>query len=205
MHHYRIGYISQSWTNLTPPIRGGHFSGNVDEDDISSEDDLSDASTLTPCTTFSDENLGDFDKKGSCRHRTNGATAIASEANTVINGQDRYRRQPTKLDRLSEAFVNKVIQGEIDDNLRDYPSLDPKTQHDISVKYQALHQRVQDEGFYDCRFGEYGKEIIRYGILFMLFYVALRSEWYWLSACFLGLFWVSTKPMFIPNSILTSA
>ena len=91
----------------------------------------------------------------------------------------------------ADIYASIAVQKEIDDDIRNYPSLDLKTQRDITLKYQALHQRVKDEGFYDCRYTEYGKELIRYSLLFAIFFTALRCEWYLTSAAFLGLFWVS--------------
>ncbi|KAK5147593.1 hypothetical protein LTR04_000801 [Oleoguttula sp. CCFEE 6159] len=81
------------------------------------------------------------------------------------------------------------MQKELLNDLRDYPSLSPETQRSITRKYQQLHQTAKDEGFYDCPYIEYGKEIARYSTLFALFIVALRAEWYITSAVFLGLFW----------------
>lgn len=86
-------------------------------------------------------------------------------------------------------YVATAVQEEIDFDTERYPSLDPDTQRDIAVKFQALHQRVKDEGFYQCRFIEYGKEMVRYTALFTIFVLTLNNGWYMVSACFLGLFW----------------
>ena len=93
-----------------------------------------------------------------------------------------------------DLLISEAMQKEIDQCIRDYPSLDANTQLEITKKYQALHQRVKDEGFYDCRYSEYGKELIRYSIIFAAFFSLLRAEWYLTSACFLGLFWVCSHP-----------
>ncbi|KAL9111601.1 MAG: hypothetical protein Q9187_007906 [Circinaria calcarea] len=94
----------------------------------------------------------------------------------------------------ADIYSSIAIQKEIDDDTRNYPSVDLETQRTITLKYQALHQRVKNEGFYDCRYTEYAKELIRYSILFAIFFTALRYEWYLTSAAFLGLFWVSQWP-----------
>ena len=88
------------------------------------------------------------------------------------------------------AFTSRMIQKEIDKDVFEYPSVDEITQRGITQRYKALHQRVKDEGFYDCRYIEYGKELCRYSVLFALFITCLRSRWYITSACFLGAFWV---------------
>ena len=95
----------------------------------------------------------------------------------------------SKLDTSQCDYTAREVQGEIDADIAKYPSLDIATQREITNKFRILHQRVHDEGFYDCRFVEYGKEMIRYAGLFALFIFFLRKEWYFPSACFLGLFW----------------
>jgi delta8-fatty-acid desaturase len=92
--------------------------------------------------------------------------------------------------RLSPSdYTTSQVQHDIEADLAKYPSLDADTQRIIKEKFQALHQRLKDERFYDCRFSEYGKEILRYATLFALFVFFLRRAWYTTSACFLGLFW----------------
>lgn len=86
-------------------------------------------------------------------------------------------------------YTTTIIQSEVDADVAKYPSLDAKTQAEITQKFRLLHQRVHDEGYYDCRFGEYGKEMARYATLFALFGFFLHLGWYTTSACFLGLFW----------------
>lgn len=86
-------------------------------------------------------------------------------------------------------FGSKAIQQEVDRDLKLYPSVDIKTQHDIVLKYQDLHRRVKEAGHYNCRYIEYAKEASRFCTLFLIFLVFLRYEWYLTSAVFLGLFW----------------
>ena len=175
MRLYRIGYIVEPWINFTPPIRGGIFRKHPeDEDLIDSDDDLSDASTINASSTASHTPLSSSSE--SCRRRRDGTSSARSSENKA----------------WSKAFVNKLIKGEVEDDLRDYPSLDAGTQQSINAKFQALHQRVKDDGYYQCHFTEYLKELSRYAILFTCFFVALMTGWCLTSAAFLGLFWVST-------------
>ena len=90
-----------------------------------------------------------------------------------------------------EDYTSYVLQQEIDNGVQDNPSLDEHTQRDIALKYQNLHERVKRDGFYQCNYREYGKEMIRYTVLFACFFGFLQAEWYMVSAAFLGLFWVS--------------
>lgn len=82
-----------------------------------------------------------------------------------------------------------LVQAELEADLAKYPSLDAAAQRNIAKKFDALHKRIQGEGFYDCRFSEYGKELSRYTLLFALFAGFLSQGWYITSACFLGVFW----------------
>ncbi|KAI1505171.1 fatty acid desaturase-domain-containing protein [Biscogniauxia marginata] len=92
--------------------------------------------------------------------------------------------------QLSAAeFTDLAVQQDAEQDRLGYPSLDPAVQQDIARRYRALHQRVHDEGLYDCPYVEYGKEMIRYTALFTGFAVFLHYGWYMTSASFLGLFW----------------
>jgi delta8-fatty-acid desaturase len=81
-------------------------------------------------------------------------------------------------------------EREVEEGIRDNPSLDIVTQKAIIDDYRALHQQFKDQGLYQCRYSEYGKESIRYGLLFVAFGYFLYIKWYMTSAVFLGLFWV---------------
>jgi delta8-fatty-acid desaturase len=93
--------------------------------------------------------------------------------------------------RSAAQYTDWAVQQGVDKDLRDYPSVDPIVQQAIVNKYRALHQRIHDEGLDNCRYIEYGKEMLRYTSIFVGFLVALRYEWYMTSASLLGLFWVS--------------
>ena len=175
MRQYQIGCVVEPWTNFTPPIRGGVFRLYPDQEDVlSSDDDLSVASTLNASTSSTRHNSNESLLE-SCRKRKDGAT------------------KPPPKRHVDEALVTKLVQGEIDDNLRDYPSLDTETQQSINQKFRVLHQRVKDEGYYYCNPSEYAKEASRYALLFLCFLVTLRTGWYLTSAGFLGLFWVCSN------------
>jgi delta8-fatty-acid desaturase len=79
---------------------------------------------------------------------------------------------------------------EIERGIQENPSLDVATQKAIINDYRELHQQFKDEGLYQCRYSEYGKECIRYALLFAAFGYFLYTKWYMTSAVFLGLFWV---------------
>lgn len=215
MGAYRIGRIQQPWTNFTPPIRGGVFRKYQDEEEsISSEDDealsLASKSASLNSSTTSLELTPDEDCKsegaplipsitktaaiygnGSSDDDVNHRRAFKAKTDAdFYSGLKHESARSSSVHLSPAAYTAHTIQTEVDDDLRDYPSLDEKTQRNITLKYQALHQLVKDGGFYDCRYSEYGKETIRYSLLFATFLVTLHYGWYMTSACFLGLFWV---------------
>jgi delta8-fatty-acid desaturase len=93
--------------------------------------------------------------------------------------------------RHREQYAIEQEEREVEEGIRDNPSLDVVTQKAIIDDYRTLHQQFKDEGLYQCRYSEYGKESIRYGLLFIAFGYFLYIKWYMTSAVFLGLFWVS--------------
>jgi len=192
MQKYRIGRLINPWKNKTPPIRGGAFSDPDETNSTASnsDSDLSDATTICASSTCSD----------SGRQQDNAKPRNVTKQVVVgdITDATPSKRSPPLIphrDTATEALIQKTIQGEVDDNIRDYPSLDSWTQREIENRYRALHDRVKNEGFYECHYREYAKELARYLSIFALFMTTLLHGWYWTSACLLGLFWVSdTRP-----------
>ena len=220
MGAYRIGRVHLPWTNYTPPIRGGVFRKYQDEEEsISSEDDeglslgsksaslnsstssleltpggdsKSDFAPLIPATIKAAAIYGNTSNDDDLSHRR----AFKATTDTHVYPALKHTKTRSSSVHLSPtAYTAQTIQTEVDNDLRDYPSLDEETQRNITLKYQALHQLVKDGGFYDCRYSEYGKEAIRYSLLFATFLVTLHYGWYLTSACFLGLFWVCSTPV----------
>jgi len=180
MQKYRIGKLINPWTNRTPPIRGGVF---CDPDESSStgsvsDSDLSDASTI--CVTTSRDDT--VDQHATKLRNATGEKGVGYSKSAAVAPPPRHP--------ATNALIEKTIQGEVDDNIRDYPSLDSRTQRAIEDRYKALHLRVKNEGYYECRYGEYAKELSRYLSIFALFMTTLHYGWYWTSAALLGLFWV---------------
>jgi delta8-fatty-acid desaturase len=97
-----------------------------------------------------------------------------------------------KRDR--ERYATDLEKEEIEQDLRDNPSIDAETQQSIIRDYRALHDQIKEEGLYQCRYSEYAKESIRYGLLFSTFIYLLHHEWYLTSAMVLGMYWVIRKP-----------
>lgn len=208
------------WINMTPPIRGGIYrlpgTPNLDPEDL---DDAvgSVGEALTSTLPHLDEAI-DLDPLDAVRRRVTpsgplGKRLSSSPARSTITNTDsgyggdgdsdgrssvgseagekpdaRFTVRPGRM--CPTAYTDSLIQDNVDKDLRDYPSLDPIVQQDIVQRYRQLHQQVRDEGLYSCRYTEYGKEMVRYTTLFIVFATALHYGWYLTSAVFLGLFWV---------------
>jgi delta8-fatty-acid desaturase len=103
--------------------------------------------------------------------------------------QESHTYDPLEHSRAS--YIEALEDKEIADGLSGFPSVDAETQLAITMEYRALHQRIKDQGLYQCRYSEYGKEMVRCALIFGVFISLLRAEWYLLSSVFLGIFWVS--------------
>lgn len=182
MRRYRIGRIEGSWRNLTPPIQDDVFRKaeeklrRAGEAIDKTEKEGKTAHVGGECNATSCEKL----EKGcflSTAGRTDAAEKNASQISEAMNIEQR------------NAYTASAIKEELDASIAKYPSLDDTTQKEIGLRFQALHQRVRDEGFYRCRLQEYAKELARYALIFSVFVFCLRAGWYTVSACALGLFW----------------
>lgn len=182
MKAYRIGRKQGTWVNRTPPIRGGVFvkanpivdsSSSSETEEDSADDGVSQISSLCSC------GISHKDAKEGLRHR--GPCPTQSQG-------------PNQKPSAHTQVANAALEREIQNDLTIYPSLDPLVQKEIARKYQILHQQITDAGLYDCPYLDYGKEMIRYTLLFTTFIVLLSYGWYLTSAIFLGLFWVCPHP-----------
>jgi delta8-fatty-acid desaturase len=190
---YRIGRIEGKWVNFTPPIRGGIFKKHEKEVKVEAR-------------VVEDMEKGDYESSGGWKRLDVGARAVVEEVNSSDDESDvdvdknegpilptiDATHPPTSAftpPPNRDARILDAMQLEIDQARRDYPPIDDITQNAITAKYELLHQRVHSEGFYHCRYTAYLKESLRYALLFTLFIVTLRAQWYLTSACFLGFFW----------------
>jgi delta8-fatty-acid desaturase len=200
MKAYRIARKQDGpWINMTPPIRGGIYrklevasssassepaGSDTDDDGLDTADDgstpISDRSSFT----------SDSSSLNSIKEKVLKETLIKRRAHG--HAEDATGKEPLAPASISlspAAYTDLLMQQEIDDGIKEFPSLDPLVQQDVVDRYRELHERVRNEGFYDCPYIEYGKEMIRYSILFAGFLVALKYGWYMTSAILLGFFW----------------
>jgi len=204
MNKYRIGRIAidEPWVNFEPPIRGGLFRPITNHDSTSEDEDSRSELSSSSLDYSSATSVEDAtpSQPTSALYRRRSIAAKSAASHTILSGTSDH--EATIDDQIETpippsnhthhtptSYTASIEQKEIDRDLEHYPSLDPSTQQNITQKYQQLHQRIKDEGLYECRYREYGKEFLRYSLFFTLFIVTLRGEWYMTSAVFLGLFW----------------
>ncbi|CAN9379816.1 unnamed protein product [Alternaria alternata] len=132
-------------------------------------------------------------KPDTCVYRSSSRPASDPEKLPLIQSEDEAETPvitaAEEKKRHREQYAIEQEEREIEEGLRDNPSLDVETQKAIVQNYRLLHQQFKDEGLYQCRYSEYAKESIRYGLLFAAFGGFLYIKWYMTSAVFLGLFW----------------
>lgn len=133
-------------------------------------------------------------KPETCVYRSSSSRRRDPEKLPLIDHEDESETPAVSAaeakNRHREQYAIEQEEREIEEGIRDNPSLDVETQNAIIMNYRALHQQVKDEGLYQCRYSEYAKECVRYALLFAGFAGFLYIKWYMTSAIFLGLFWV---------------
>lgn len=178
MNRYRIGRVTGPWINFTPPIRGGKFSPKAHNG----------SSNALETPSVHAEALSKFFHGEDSTSESEDSSSPTSPCTTLPKPGVEVLQLPP-----DEPNNAKVVKQALEDDIAQYPSLDATTQQAIVQKYRELHDRVKKEGFYECRYREYVKELVQYVSIFAVFIVALRAEWYMTSAALLGLFWVCPK------------
>lgn len=188
MNRYRIGKVDGRWANFIPPIQGGKFRllSEPGPDDIvdnspdgsgTPPDSSSESGSCPPSPVF-DESVGAFLRN---RHAT---TALSSAASVSSASSIEPEHQDAGM-----SFLNSLTHEQVTLDREKYPPLDPTTQDNIVSKYRELHQRVKDEGLYQCNYWNYAVECCRYVLLGSMSFLLLRWGWYVSSAVCLGALW----------------
>lgn len=183
MQKYVIGRVHGIWENFLPPIQGGTFrtlvSEHVDDDDddeaLYAEEDVSSSGKSTPPPVFDTEETGN-----ELRLRRAGNDTPVSRASSVLSSEPELGQFTSE-----EASTAHAISSD----LSKYPSLDKKSQDEIASKYRQLDEKLRSEGLYQCPYGSYAVEFVRYSVLFGLFLTFFHYSYYVLSSIFLGLLW----------------
>jgi len=192
MKAFRIGRkVPGIWTNRTPPIRGGVFC-KLDDTFLSTPEDSVDSGDSSEGSSVSGS-ASDLSEIALSTSISSLASSYVAESGQKVTAgfqrKDPSAATPKVFVGNTAAYTAWAEQQDVARDTLTYPSVDLATQHLIALKYKALAERVQAEGYYDCRYIEYGKEAVRYSLLFSLSMIALRNQWYITSAFFLGLFW----------------
>ncbi|EMD97125.1 hypothetical protein COCC4DRAFT_140066 [Bipolaris maydis ATCC 48331] len=188
MSRYQIGRVEGRWTNFLPPIQGGKFRTQEELDKLSEEEYATSVSSSDQEATSSSSSADNSplfepaDRTSDPLRKRNGNTTRASSTSSISSaGLDQKSPKMSLLDRRT--------QEELDLDKAKYPSVDFVTQDNITQKYRELQVRIKEEGLYECNYGAYGIECLRYGSFLAAFLFLLHAGWYITSAIPLACLW----------------
>lgn len=190
MKAYQIGRTEGQWINFVPPIQGGKFRGQDESIGVSGDsafnsprggDGSSSQTSADPSPVFEPA-----DQQTSIRRRNAGNSTLSRTSSTSsissVSLEDSHK--PSKM-----SLMDARTQREIEIDKAKYPPLDSATQARIVQKYRRLHEKIQAENLFQCRYTSYAIECVRYTFFFVMFALFLKWGWYIPSALFLGCFW----------------
>ncbi|KAK7428665.1 hypothetical protein QQZ08_004759 [Neonectria magnoliae] len=183
MLRYRIGRIEGRWTNFSPPIQGGVYRTRAEIDSASHDADGSKNVSPSPTTSRTPSPVFDDNDVQGLRHRPGGKDKATAGAGSVSPASSVHE----EMDGMS--YLDTVTREHISLDLEKYPSPDEETQAKIIAKYRELHQRIYDEGLYDCNYWAYAVEVTRYTLLFIGMLVGIHFKQYFIGAFCLGAMW----------------
>lgn len=160
---FSIGRIDYGWENMLPPIQGGKY-------------------------------------KRLCTDNFDPSVKLCGEANVeiipkipqnvvLLEGMDEYYPCTDGPIRDPRTFIDNYDNGLVRNDLHDIPPLDYKTQRYLSEKYNELHQQLLDAKLFDCPYIEYFHQFCINLTLGLWSAIFFKTNHYFLSALFLGLFW----------------
>jgi delta8-fatty-acid desaturase len=195
MKQYRIGRVQLPWKNLEPPIQSASYrerfapkkpspvvtQGHKKRRSI----DATALGLLKPLrTSIHSPTDGAFILPRSTLTRRASAPLLSPDAKRQQNEKDLAVEEKVRMQFATSMEQKEIAQGKLE-----WPALDQTTQTSIKDEYRILHQQIKDKGLYQCNYSAYGRESIRYALLFSTFLFLLNKEWYLTSAVALGLFW----------------
>lgn len=189
MNRYQIGRIEGRWTNFLPPIQGGKFRSQEDLESLSEQEYLESCSSSeqdnvsSPSSADQSPIFEPADAPALRKRYTNNASR-GSSTSSISSVEIEEDSKPPKM-----SVLDRRTQEELDFDKAKYPSLDHKTQDNITQKYRELQQRIKAEGLYNCSYSAYGIECLRYGFFLCAFLYLLYAGWYITSAIPLACFW----------------
>ena len=190
MSRYQIGRVQGRWDNFLPPIQGGKFRTKEELDRLSEEEYVisGSASEQEAASSSSSANNSPLfepaDRPADSLRKRNGNNIPRTTSTSSISSVELDKKSHPKM-----SLLDRRTQEELDLDKAKYPSVDPVTQDNITRKYRELQVRIQKEGLYDCNYGAYGIECLRYGFFLCAFLFMLRAGWYITSAIPLACLW----------------
>lgn len=206
---WKIGRIDYEWENMTPPIQGAAYDDNREKRNFSleekidlapsddSEGEISLASTSSD-TLSEQEGTGKPEAKNyKSRYEAPGfpkgkVTPIVSPNIHVLNQENVNEVYP--IFKEGGIVDPKILVQNYDNalshrDLESVPLLDYKTQAALRAKYYELHNTIIKNGFYQCDYWAYVRELIKIGSLFLYSFSFLKLNHIFLSALFMGIAW----------------
>ncbi|CAK7904444.1 delta 8-(E)-sphingolipid desaturase [[Candida] anglica] len=175
--NWRIGRIEGEWENLLPPIQGGIYQKDFG---VKTSDE---ESKVGPKST----GIGYPEGKVTPVVPQNVAVVTEENRNTLFptNNDDNKFNPIVDPQLLMNDYDNKLSQQDIDS----LPSLDYKSQAYLREKYVELHNLIIKNGFYQCNYWDYGRELVKIISLFLYSFSLLKLNYIFLSALFMGMAW----------------
>lgn len=188
MHKYQIGRIDGQWIDFVPPIQGGEFrTKNESEAAIVKESVERDEPQDSSSTGGSSEEPSPIFEAQ--EHRTSSFRRRRPGSEDAPSVSSATSLESLELETPAILDPQKILPDAELDDLSMFPSLDAATQTEIISKYRELEAQITAAGMYNCNYAAYAEESVRYLILAISCYMALRYEYYVLSSIFLGLLW----------------
>lgn len=159
---WQIGLIKGPWDNMLSPIQGGKF-------------------RLLGHETAEIGLPGEVE-----------VAIIPKIPSGVILSKEKTEYFPISSDqpiRDPKLVIDDYDNTKVAQDLNDVPSMDYETQRAISQRYNELHDKIKKAGLYDCNYIEYFHQFLINLSLILYCAVFFKIKWYFLSACFLGVFW----------------
>ncbi|EGW31500.1 uncharacterized protein SPAPADRAFT_140050 [Spathaspora passalidarum NRRL Y-27907] len=177
---WKIGEIDYKWENLLPPIHGGVYH-KVSVDKVDSDTEFnSSSSTLNDVEEFN--GIG----------KPDGKVVPVVPQNVLVTKENTDELFPI-VD--VETIVNpKTLMDNYDngltrEDLNSLPALDYETQQHLRDEYNALHDLVIRNGFYQCNYWDYVREIMKISSLMLFSFSFLKLNYLFLSAFCMGCAW----------------
>lgn len=206
---WKIGRIDYEWENMTPPIQGAVYDEHIEKRNFSleekidmapsddSEGDISLASTSSDTLSEQEDTGKSGAKSHSSRYEAPGVpTGIVkppvSPNIRVLNQENVNEVYP--IFKEGSVVDPKLLVQNYDNalshrDLKSVPLLDYKTQAALRAKYYELHNTIIKNGFYQCDYWAYVRELIKIGSLFLYSFSFLKLNHIFFSALFMGVAW----------------